>query len=72
MKFIKPQEYILEKKNCVYVTNIWSFFGLYQLATHIILYFQLLHMTDCVLFFFLFFLMKGSILIFIQITGGAS
>jgi len=57
MKFIKPQEYILEKKNCVYVTNIWSFFGLYQLATHIILYFQLLHMTDCVLFFFLFFLM---------------
>jgi len=42
------------KKNCVQVTNIWSFFGLYQLSTHIILCFQWLHMTDCVLIFFLF------------------
>jgi hypothetical protein len=57
------------KKNCVQVTNIWSFFGLYQLSTHIILCFQWLHMTDCVLIFFLFliffffFFMKGSILV---------
>jgi uncharacterized membrane protein YozB (DUF420 family) len=36
------------KKNCVQVINIWSFFGLYQLATQIILCFQLLHKTDCV------------------------
>jgi hypothetical protein len=53
-KMYKTTWVYIEKKNCVWVTNSWSFFGLYQLATQIILCFQLLHKTDCVCVCFLF------------------
>jgi hypothetical protein len=46
--------YIGKKKLCLSNKTFGHFFRLYQLAKHVILCFQLLHITDYVLFFVFF------------------